>query len=219
MEFLNKYFEYDETSPTYLKWKEDLIHPDGRVLKKKGQLVDTKPTSAGYYLVSIKKNRLLVHRIVCYLFDNSFEITNPSVMVDHIDGNRLNNKIDNLRVGSRKLNQCNMRPRKTSKTGINGITLEELVRKDGTLYRRFRAGYVIGGKMVQKSFPIDKYESEQNALIAAVRFRVEGLFSNGELPSYTERHLLPDCARMRRWENDIVDLRGVLTKLEIDYDE
>lgn len=28
-----------------------------------------------------------------------------------------------------------------------------------------------------------------------------------------------DCARMRRWENDIVDLRDVLTKLEIDYDE
>lgn len=27
-----------------------------------------------------------------------------------------------------------------------------------------------------------------------------------------------DCARMRRWENDVVDLRDVLTKLEIDYD-
>lgn len=48
-------------------------------------------------------------------------ITDPSVYVDHIDGNGLNNTRANLRVSSREENQRNRPRNKNNKSGFKGV--------------------------------------------------------------------------------------------------
>ena len=45
-----------------------------------------------------------------------------SFLIDHIDGNPHNNKLENLRVASAHQNQCNQKKRKDNTSGLKGVT-------------------------------------------------------------------------------------------------
>jgi hypothetical protein len=72
----------------------------GRV-KINGEIIIPRINSGGYYVIL---NNERVHRIVAELF-----IPNPEnkPYIDHIDGNRLNNRVDNLRWCTAKENANN----------------------------------------------------------------------------------------------------------------
>lgn len=61
--------------------------------------------SMGYYTVSLsirgEKKTILVHRYVAYLLVDGYD---PNLVVNHIDGDRLNNKIENLEWVTQKEN-------------------------------------------------------------------------------------------------------------------
>ena len=57
------------------------------------------------------------HRIIYLMFHGYMPLE-----VDHIDNNSLNNRIENLRKANRSEQSCNTRLRKTSKTGIKGVS-------------------------------------------------------------------------------------------------
>ncbi len=62
-----------------------------------------------------KRQHLLMHRALLGVDD-------PSVEVDHRDGDGLNNRRSvNLRVGTKSENQCNARLRRDNKTGFKGV--------------------------------------------------------------------------------------------------
>ena len=46
------------------------------------------------------------HRLMAYVFLN-LDIDDPKLQIDHIDGNKINNHINNLRVVNRQQNQWN----------------------------------------------------------------------------------------------------------------
>ena len=69
---------------------------------KTGLKLDSK-TKRGYYYVYIAGRQYLTHRIVWKIFNK----TDPNGLVDHIDQNPLNNKIENLRVVNDSLNKLN----------------------------------------------------------------------------------------------------------------
>ena len=80
-----KYIKFREryiVSDTGLVWA---IKKDGLKLKKQ------RITPKGYKTTNIDKVPLLVHRIVMEAFKGKSDLT-----VDHIDGNKLNNSLDNL---------------------------------------------------------------------------------------------------------------------------
>ena len=80
-----KYIKFREryiVSDTGLIWD---IKKDGLKLKKQ------RITPKGYKTTNIDKVPLLVHRIVMEAFKGKSDLT-----VDHIDGNKLNNSLDNL---------------------------------------------------------------------------------------------------------------------------
>ncbi|EJB4242299.1 HNH endonuclease [Salmonella enterica] len=93
----NNYFYYDETSPSFLRWKVN------RGNKKAGDIAGGKD-NAGYYNVSFNKQTYKAHRVVFCIMNGGI---NSDLMIDHIDRNPANNNIWNLREGNYELNNNN----------------------------------------------------------------------------------------------------------------
>lgn len=78
--------------------------------------------SDGYYQLNLYKNgkskTIKVHRLVAEAF-----IDNPDnkPSIDHIDCNKLNNKVENLRFATLKENQQNRSKNKNNTSGIKGV--------------------------------------------------------------------------------------------------
>ncbi len=87
------------------------ISNKGRVIscaRNKETLLSLSKNSTGYYRVVFYKDKkqkaMLVHRLVAlYFIDNP----NNHTIVDHIDGNKLNNNVENLRWVTQKDNIFN----------------------------------------------------------------------------------------------------------------
>jgi hypothetical protein len=79
------------------------------------------PNKAGYLTCSINGKRSTVHRIL-YEKYYCIELT-PDIEIDHIDNNRSNNTIKNLRAVSRSQNKENKKCRKDNKLGHKNISL------------------------------------------------------------------------------------------------
>ena len=88
-------------------------YSDGRVERtnprckiQKWQLVKNKPNNDGYFLIEIAKQGYYVHRIIasCFL---GLNIKNSDEHIDHYDGVRTNNCVENLRVGTQQENNWN----------------------------------------------------------------------------------------------------------------
>jgi hypothetical protein len=71
----------------------------------------------GYKQIGLAGKRHLAHRIAFAFTYNRW----PQPMCDHINGDPLDNRIDNLREVTRSLNMCNSRIYKTNKVGIKGV--------------------------------------------------------------------------------------------------
>ena len=79
------------------------ITKDGKVINKKtGTVRVLSPNSKGYLRFHYKKKHYLVHRLVAELY-----LPNPDhkEQVNHIDGNKLNNSVDNLEWVSNQENR------------------------------------------------------------------------------------------------------------------
>lgn len=71
----------------------------------------------GYKRVGIDGKVYLVHRIIYAMFNNDF----PE-RIDHIDNNRSNNRIDNLRPSTARENGWNALISTSNKSGVKGVS-------------------------------------------------------------------------------------------------
>ena len=78
------------------KW----LFPTG--MKKRGWFQGWQ-NSGGYHYIKVNDKTLLAHRLAWYLMKGKM----PDNMIDHIDRNKSNNKLDNLRVVTPKENALN----------------------------------------------------------------------------------------------------------------
>ncbi len=72
--------------------------------------------SNGYLSTNIQKKRYLLHRLI-FLFHHG----HLPKLIDHIDGNRFNNNINNLREATFSENICNSKLYKSSKSGFKNV--------------------------------------------------------------------------------------------------
>ncbi len=111
-------FYYDESSPTFLRWKRPLYSKNGRLIKKEGEVAGTFKKN-GYIRVYFESKEYLAHRIIWSLLNNQDLITD--LVIDHIDRNKSNNNIDNLRLVTWSLNAFNKGVLSNNKSGVSGV--------------------------------------------------------------------------------------------------
>lgn len=129
LEYLNECFILDISSPTGLIWKERPLNhfPNKERQKKFNTTFAGKPTKLGldsgdrgYFTVSFwGLGYFKVHRIVFSLFHQ--RLASPDFVVDHIDGNTINNDPMNLREITKAQNNRNSGIRKDNFIGIRGV--------------------------------------------------------------------------------------------------
>ena len=179
---LREKFYYDETSPTCLRFKEDVFK--GRKYANKAACKDdvagcntdtTRGITVGGFVYPLYR----VIWMVCF-----GEIPDGHI-VDHIDGDVRNNKTSNLRVISQKLNTRNRKKPSTNTSGVAGVNL--------MLYKgvrdRWCAAYADdNGKRRMKYFSIKKL-GDSEAFRLACEWRAEQIkLLNEQGAGYTERH-------------------------------
>lgn len=129
IEGIKRIFKYDPKTG-YLYWhkRDRSDFKSDRSYKMwntrfKGKRVD-HITKAGYYSVRIDGKPYLVHRIVwviCYGYWPK--------NIDHIDGNPLNNKLENLQECNQQQNNMNRGLQSNNTSGINGVTWSKALNK------------------------------------------------------------------------------------------
>lgn len=75
----------------------------------------------GYIFISICNHSYRAHRLAWLYVHGEW----PADQIDHIDGNRANNRIDNLRSVTREVNAANVKWNRNNKTGVMGVVWEE----------------------------------------------------------------------------------------------
>lgn len=95
------------------KMFEDLLYHNGKLYRECGS------TSAdGYTRVKYEEKNYLAHRIIWYKHFGAF----PSGQLDHINGIRNDNRIENLRPATNSQNKANSKVNKNNlSTGIKGV--------------------------------------------------------------------------------------------------
>jgi len=157
--FIDSIVSYDETSPTFLRYKID--RANGAI--KAGSVAGSFD-SAGYGQVYFIDKLYKIHRVIYCLHSKSD--LDSTLIIDHIDGNKSNNNISNLRLTTSSENARNIRweEAKPSNTGERGVSLR------GNYYRVL---WMQDGKQKEKSFnfgPRSKKTQEQ-VLKEAIAFR------------------------------------------------
>lgn len=114
-QFLHELFEYRDG---LLFWK---VNRRGN--KVKGKQASRLKKSNGYHQVTINKKKHYAHRIIFFMAYGCL----PE-QVDHIDGDRSNNVLSNLREANNAQNNRNTGLRSTNTTGFKGVSYNKFNR-------------------------------------------------------------------------------------------
>lgn len=110
--YLDRIFRYDPDSGE-LRWK--VLFPD----RLAGTVITGKTSNTPYRKVALERLDFKAHRI-CWILANRTQLPEEAI-IDHIDGNGLNNTLSNLRLCTQRLNSRNSRRPKSNTSGFKGV--------------------------------------------------------------------------------------------------
>lgn len=141
---INEYLRYDDSTGDFF-WKKN---PGSRVRfdKPAGTVI-----RGGYRRISIKKKFYLAHRLVWLFKHGKF----PDSMLDHVNLNKLDNRIENLRECNNSQNQINTGLLKTNTSGYRGVSFEKASQK-----------WLSAIKVNKKRIIIGRFDKKEDAAIA-----------------------------------------------------
>ena len=193
-------FYYDETSPTGIRWNCDIhrVNQGGVIpnsyIKVKGDVAGSIKSSKGknYHRYQVKYMQVVynVSRIVYEIAVGKLE---DGMTVDHVDGNALNNLVENLRQVPSEINNRNLRRNRQNKSGVNGVRLSTVTDKRyGYIYSYYTATWRSDNRPRCKAFSIDKLGHDE-AFRLACEYRTRMIEKlNVQGAGYTETHGLRD---------------------------
>lgn len=106
----HRLFEYKDG---VLYWKE---RPKAS-RKPKGDMEAGTASGHGYKKLAYQQKKYYAHQVI-FLMQHGY----IPELVDHIDGNTNNNKIENLRASNKSLNACNSKLALNNTSGHKGVT-------------------------------------------------------------------------------------------------
>lgn len=159
-DYLDNFIYYDSTSRTGIRWKIDIWVGKNRNRKvvSSGDEAGCYNKVTGYYQVRIERRTYRIHRIIPILLGESIK---DGWVVDHKNGNKVENKAENLRIVDLDTNAKNRISRK-SNVGIPYIHYNDKL-------KRYQVTIVLFGKRYTKTFPTLQHK---NALEAAINYLV-----------------------------------------------
>jgi len=154
--------------PSQQEYEERFLYRDGNLYNKisigrvkagskAGTLSIDPKTGKQYWRIQFKGKTYRAHRITWILHGYLLE---PNQEIDHIDGNGLNNDINNLRACTSKQNKENLKGAyKNSKSGIRGVCWDKKSNK-------WRAQITHNGKGIYLGLYVTKEEAEKVVIAA-----------------------------------------------------
>jgi hypothetical protein len=179
---LKDYLQYDESSPSGLRW----ISKASKSSKiANGDVVGSLDEQDGYWKLHGLGHSYKIHRIIWFLHNGKIP---KGLWIDHINGNRSDNRIINLRIVVPALNGRNRTMSKNNNIGYTGISYYEGFNHRGTLIRRYTVSVVFNGKWKTRGFSCVKY-GDDLALKLAIETRDKLIDEvNKQGAGYTDRH-------------------------------
>jgi hypothetical protein len=113
----------------------------------------------GYIRIRIEMEAFSAHRLAWFYMTGEW----PPGQVDHIDGNRSNNRWSNLRSATNSINQINGKLRSDSKTGYKGVSKPKRGKK-------WCARIVVNGKRIFLGMFPDPKSAHDAYMRAAVKY-------------------------------------------------
>lgn len=153
---INELVYYDETSPTCLRWKVTDNYGNKVVGKQAGYISKTNKYASIHFS---KLGTFRCHVLVWLLHNGSIDITK---CVDHINGDRQDNRICNLREVTHSEN-CKNKPGR-SNTGYKNLTWSER-------WNRYHVYWNVDGKRKSETFKVTDNCTKDQALSDALSFR------------------------------------------------
>jgi len=115
------------------------------------KIIKGRVCGSGYYEVDLQKKHYTIHRLVAMSFlDNPLKCRN----VDHIDRNKLNNNVDNLRWATSQQNIANTKVKNTNTSGFKGV------------YERITTVYVAKLRSGNTTYNLGTYNTPEEASVA-----------------------------------------------------
>jgi hypothetical protein len=111
--------------PTQEHLRNLFYYQDGSLIRKVSKTHNTKVgekigylNGVGYFVVSIKKEKYLLHRLIWI-----YHYGKLSNFIDHINGDKTDNRIENLREATNQQNTWNRGKSKLNTTGYKNVYL------------------------------------------------------------------------------------------------
>lgn len=179
--------EYDETSPTFLRWKVDVLSGKNKKQVSAGMCAGSKHKCGNsqkdiyYYATQYKGKKYLNHRIIYFLHYGEIP---EGFVIDHKDGDTFNNKLENLRAIPQRINGRNRHPRKGNSSGFSGVSFKNQNSRTGAV--AFWRG--LDGSSRSKYFSAHVY-GLLPAFAMACQYREDMVLKlNEQGAGYTSRH-------------------------------
>jgi len=114
LEKLRESLRYDAETGifTWVKPKANRLKP--------GDVAGTVRKSTGYVVISIGYRLYMAHRLAWFYVHGTW----PDKFIDHIDMNKTNNSLKNLRAATKSQNQANTLVRRDSKSGVKCVRFD-----------------------------------------------------------------------------------------------
>ncbi|ANA49284.1 hypothetical protein PMW_159 [Pseudomonas phage phiPMW] len=185
---LADYFSHDPQSPSGLSWAKNIYQGRNRniLMFAKGDPCGSIHKD-GHWSVSFRHDgnpkRLYCHRIIWELLNGPIP---KGKQIDHIDGNRENNDVPNMRLVCSRVNMRNKGMSSRNTSGKQGVARVD----NSNGYSYYAATWLTDeGKQGRKYFSINKL-GEDEALRLATEYRNQLIETINQTTDfkYTDRH-------------------------------